>query len=397
MLRRLQEEPDAPSRTRRRRAARPALRPHRAVRALRAGERRAPGVPVPALPDPEGVARRAPPGRPVPRVRPGGHRRRRRGRAAVPLRGRAAAGHGRGARRAARDRRAAGAHPGEQPQGRRGLLPRARPGRRRGGAAQHRQARQDRARTRSPALLVAEAGATDDQATACLALARSAGPTTASSTAVRALAAGRARRTSCSTRASTSSAALIAGGGGAGARRRRGRPEDRARARLLHGVGLRDRAGRARAARLDLLGRPLRHAGLRRHEHLPGRRAVDRRLPAGVPPDRPRAWSRRRGRCPAPCSSRSATRTTRAASDAVAAALRARGIPVEVAPCAAKFGKQIRHADRRGIPFVWFARAEDERRRPTRSRTSARASRSTPTRRRGSRRPRTAGPGGPAG
>jgi histidyl-tRNA synthetase len=45
---------------------------------------------------------------------------------------------------------------------------------------------------------------------------------------------------------------------------------------------------------------------------------------------------------------------TRAASDAVATALRARGIPVEVAPAAAKFGKQIRYADRRGIPFVWF-------------------------------------------
>ncbi|MGO1560482.1 Histidyl-tRNA synthetase [Actinomycetales bacterium JB111] len=44
----------------------------------------------------------------------------------------------------------------------------------------------------------------------------------------------------------------------------------------------------------------------------------------------------------------------RSRSDDVAAALRARGIPVEVAPSAAKFGKQIRHADRRGIPFVWF-------------------------------------------
>ncbi|KSW15307.1 histidine--tRNA ligase [Cellulomonas sp. B6] len=44
----------------------------------------------------------------------------------------------------------------------------------------------------------------------------------------------------------------------------------------------------------------------------------------------------------------------RAASDAVAAALRARGVPTEVAPSAAKFGKQIRHADRRGIPYVWF-------------------------------------------
>ena len=38
----------------------------------------------------------------------------------------------------------------------------------------------------------------------------------------------------------------------------------------------------------------------------------------------------------------------------VAAALRQRGIPVEVAPAAAKFGKQIRFAERRGIPFVWF-------------------------------------------
>jgi histidyl-tRNA synthetase len=35
--------------------------------------------------------------------------------------------------------------------------------------------------------------------------------------------------------------------------------------------------------------------------------------------------------------------------------LRSRGIPVEVAPAAAKFGKQIKFADRRGIPFVWFS------------------------------------------
>ena len=44
----------------------------------------------------------------------------------------------------------------------------------------------------------------------------------------------------------------------------------------------------------------------------------------------------------------------RPASAAVAARLRARGVPAEVAPSAAKFGRQIRHADRRGIPFVWF-------------------------------------------
>ena len=48
------------------------------------------------------------------------------------------------------------------------------------------------------------------------------------------------------------------------------------------------------------------------------------------------------------------TEAERAASDAVAAALRARGIPADVAPKAAKFGKQIQFADRRGIPFVWF-------------------------------------------
>src|SRR3954454_3103133 len=49
---------------------------------------------------------------------------------------------------------------------------------------------------------------------------------------------------------------------------------------------------------------------------------------------------------------------TRPASDAVATALRARSIPCEVAPAAQKFGKQIRYAERRGIPWVWFAGPE---------------------------------------
>jgi histidyl-tRNA synthetase len=44
----------------------------------------------------------------------------------------------------------------------------------------------------------------------------------------------------------------------------------------------------------------------------------------------------------------------RAVCDRTAAALRRRGIPTEVAPTAAKFGKQIQYADRRGIPYVWF-------------------------------------------
>jgi len=48
----------------------------------------------------------------------------------------------------------------------------------------------------------------------------------------------------------------------------------------------------------------------------------------------------------------------RCASDAVADALRARGISADVAPSAAKFGKQIKAADKRSIPFVWFPGAE---------------------------------------
>ena len=44
----------------------------------------------------------------------------------------------------------------------------------------------------------------------------------------------------------------------------------------------------------------------------------------------------------------------RGASNRVAEGLRSRGIPTEVSPSAAKFGKQIRYAERRGIPYVWF-------------------------------------------
>jgi histidyl-tRNA synthetase len=44
----------------------------------------------------------------------------------------------------------------------------------------------------------------------------------------------------------------------------------------------------------------------------------------------------------------------RGASAAVASTLRARGIPCEVAAHPDKFGKQIRYAERRGIPYVWF-------------------------------------------
>jgi histidyl-tRNA synthetase len=45
---------------------------------------------------------------------------------------------------------------------------------------------------------------------------------------------------------------------------------------------------------------------------------------------------------------------SRPAADRVAAALRRRDIATEVSPSAAKYGKQIRYAQRRGIPYVWF-------------------------------------------
>ena len=44
----------------------------------------------------------------------------------------------------------------------------------------------------------------------------------------------------------------------------------------------------------------------------------------------------------------------RADCNAIAATLRARGIATDVAPTAAKLGKQIKYADKLGIPYVWF-------------------------------------------
>jgi len=44
----------------------------------------------------------------------------------------------------------------------------------------------------------------------------------------------------------------------------------------------------------------------------------------------------------------------------VAAALRAHGVACEVAPSAPAYGKQIKFAERRGIPFVWFGGVQGE-------------------------------------
>ncbi|MFZ2501265.1 MAG: ATP phosphoribosyltransferase regulatory subunit, partial [Nocardioides sp.] len=49
---------------------------------------------------------------------------------------------------------------------------------------------------------------------------------------------------------------------------------------------------------------------------------------------------------------------SRAVSTSVAGALRARGIPCEVAASPQRFGKQIRTAERRGIPWVWFVQED---------------------------------------
>ncbi|MGI5215324.1 histidine--tRNA ligase [Plantactinospora sp. CA-290183] len=48
----------------------------------------------------------------------------------------------------------------------------------------------------------------------------------------------------------------------------------------------------------------------------------------------------------------------RAECNRIADVLRRRGIATEVSPSAAKFGRQIRYAERRGIPYVWFPGAD---------------------------------------
>ena len=48
------------------------------------------------------------------------------------------------------------------------------------------------------------------------------------------------------------------------------------------------------------------------------------------------------------------TEEDRPAANRIANQLRARGIATDVAPTAAKLGKQIKYADKLGIPYVWF-------------------------------------------
>jgi histidyl-tRNA synthetase len=49
---------------------------------------------------------------------------------------------------------------------------------------------------------------------------------------------------------------------------------------------------------------------------------------------------------------------SRPVSERIATDLRRRGIACEVSVSPQKYGKQIRYAERRGIPFVWFPASE---------------------------------------
>ena len=162
----------------------------------------------------------------------------------------------------------------------------------------------------------------------------------------------RRRPTTCSRRASPSSRpSSRAAPRRPRQRHGRGQPADRPRARLLHRHRLRDLHGGLRAAQVGRRRRPVRRARHRRQDDVPRRRHLVRRLPHARPAGRRRGARRQ----PLGAERRARRRHRRGVArraDAVATALRARGIPCEVAPSAAKFGKQIRHADRRGIPYV---------------------------------------------
>ena len=357
VLRRLHADDDATATP----ALGPALRPDRAVRPLRAGERRQARVPVPPLPDPAGLARRAAAGGPVPRVHPGRHRHRRPRRAAVPPRRRGRAGDGRGARRACRCPRSAfQVNNRKLIQGfYRGLGHRRRPRR----DPRHRQARQAAGRRRSRALLVETAGATrragravpgagDDQRRRHVL--RRAGPRP------------RRRATSCWTTGLAELAAVIDGCADAG------RPTTstvEANLRIARGLdyytGTVFEIFMAGYERLEVRRRrrPLRRPRHRRPDDVPRRRHLVRRLAARSSRCSPTACSPAAARSRAPCWSRSSTRSRRAGQRRVAdRAARAAASRARSPPAAQKFGKQIRYAERRGIPYVWFPQADGSHR-----------------------------------
>ena len=141
------------------------------------------------------------------------------------------------------------------------------------------------------------------------------------------------------------------------------------------GTVVETRPGGPRAARLHLLRRPLRRPGQQGQPQVPRRRALHRRDPAGLPHPQPGPGQgfplRPHGR--AGCANDD---DSWGAAQDVAAQLRSRGIATEVAAKAEKFGKQIKFADRRGIPFVWFT--DDDGKHQVKDIRSGRAGRRRP-------------------
>ena len=132
----------------------------------------------------------------------------------------------------------------------------------------------------------------------------------------------------------------------------RRRPAHRPRPRLLHRHGLRDPHGRLRAPRFDLLRWPLRPARRRPAQHVP-RRGISLGVSRLLVPLIADGLIASRA-VPSVVLVSLADEDSRAEAADVARRLRARGIATEVAPKPEKFGKQIQHAEKRGIPFVWF-------------------------------------------
>ena len=295
-------------------------------------------LPVPALPDPEGVARGTAAGGPVPRVHPGRHRHRRRRQAGRPPRRRAAAGHPGGAGAAARRSRGpAGADAGQQPQLAQGFYlglgiddPLAVL---RGSTSSTRSAPD-----RVVALLAANSGWRARRT--LLALATSPRRTPPSSTGC--------SRLGVSTRCWTRAWSCWPTWSCTAARRARAVVADLKIARGLDyytGTVYETELAGFELAGVDLLGRPLRLAGLRRPDHLPGRGPLHRRDPDPGAAARPGGCAPP-GRCRVACWSRWTPRRPggrrRGRGPAAGPGDRDRG-----RPGADRFGKQIRYADRR--------------------------------------------------
>ena len=194
----------------------------------------------------------------------------------------------------------------------------------------------------------------------------------------------RRRATSSSTRASPSSAPVIEAAAGRAPGRGGRRPEDRARPRLLHGLRLRDRAGRARQLGSICSGGRYDTLASDGATTYPGvglsigvSRLVSRLIGARTRPPRPAP-------CRAPCWSRWPTRRHAAASDAVAAALRAG---------ASRRGRAVRGEVRQADPARRPPR-HPVRLVPGRGRDGVRPGQGHPVRRAGRRRPSHLDPAG---